>query len=246
MTLLPKIGWYEKNGVLNAFYSIDRKLGARDRVITPEESLDRALREVSSGGSNPDGVRLYLAPGKYFIHGSESLQMDVSNVHIIASVPGQSILVRSDDDTGRTMFTISADECSMTGLVFNDTNPSVGGAGRGASVDISGDKCTVSNCVFTEVYQAVSTSGDYTKIIGNRVRSVVDATAIRLTGSASLALVHSNIVQDTGVTNAIYADDAVSKSSFVGNVTAAAGAISYKTGLSNVNAGNVGTVTVRP
>lgn len=245
MTLLPRIGWHEKNGVLNAFYSIDRKLGARDRVVTPGESLDRAVREVSSGGSSPDGVRLYLAPGRYFVKGSTPIQLAVDNLHIIASAPGQSIVTRSDDDAGRTMFTVSGDECSLTGIVFDDTNVSVSGA-RGAAIAISGDKCTVANCVFTQAVQAISSSGDYTTITGNRVRSVTDASAIQLTASASLALVYGNIIQDTGVTTAIYADDAVSKSSFVGNVAAAADAISYKTGLSNVNAGNVGTVTVRP
>lgn len=50
MTLLPRIGWDTKLGSLNAFYGIERSLSVRDRVITPAESISKAIRESSAGG----------------------------------------------------------------------------------------------------------------------------------------------------------------------------------------------------
>jgi len=248
MTLLPRIGWDTKLGSLNAFYGIDRNLRSRDRVVTPAESLSRVIREASAGGLDPDGIRICLAPGRYFMRGETSMGMAINNVHIYAAVPGQSIIIRSDDSSIRTVFTISGNDCSIRGIAFEDTNPSpTGVVARGFSVSATGDRFTLSDCVFTSCRQAISVSGNNASIRNNRIVAVDEtALAISISGTASFASVHGNIIEDATLTDSIYAQDGVTKSSFVGNVCAASSAISYKTGLNNADAGNVGTVTVRP
>ena len=247
MTLLPRIGWNESLGHLNAYYTIDRKLSSRDRVITPAESLDRAIREASAGGSDPDGIRLCLAPGKYFIRGESPMEISTNNVHIYAAVPGQSIVIRSDESVVRNAFIISGSDCSISGIAFEDTNPApTGVTARGFTVSASADRFTISNCLFTSCRQAVSIRGNHAVIRDNRIVSVSETSrAISLSGTISLALVYGNVIEDSALTDAIYAQDDVSKSSFVANVCAASSAINYKNGQNNVHAGNVGTVTER-
>lgn len=247
MTLLPRIGWDTKLGSLNAFYGIDRNLRSRDRVVTPAESLSRVIREASAGGLDPDGVRICLAPGRYFMRGETTMDVAINNVHIYAAVPGQSIIVRSDDSVIRGVFTISGSDCSIRGIAFEDTNPSpTGVTGRGFTVSATGDRFTLSDCLFTSCKQAIAVSGNNASIRNNRIVAVDDNTlAISIFDSASFASVHGNIIEDATLTNSIFAGNNVSKSSFVGNVCAASSAISYKNGQDNVNAGNVGTVTER-
>ena len=90
---------------------------------------------------------------------------------------------------------------------------------------------------------------DWPVIRNNRIRATAGGHPIHLDGAGEYAQVIGNRIEDSTIASpnaAIYAEDGWESSSFVGNVTASTDVISYKTGLSNVNAGNVGTVTVRP
>jgi len=245
MTLLPKIGWYEQYRALGAFESIDRQIRDRDVVITPRDALDSVIREYSSGGTDPDGVRLTLAPGVYFIKGDTPLVIDRDRISLIASTPGQSIIMRETAGALNPMISVTGSECAFSGLVFDDSN--VNASSRGACIRISGDNTCVENCQFLNMYQAISVTGsDWAVIRDNRLDSVSATSGIYLTGSGNYALVQGNRVNGSGLSAAIYADDLFSNSSYVGNVTDASVCVSYKTGLGNVNAGNVGSVTVRP
>tara|TARA_R100001129_G_scaffold69966_1_gene47684 strand:+ start:5470 stop:6225 length:756 start_codon:yes stop_codon:yes gene_type:complete len=251
MTLLPRIGWDTRLGSLNAFYGLDRRLRFRDRVVTPGESLDRAIREVSAGGSDPDGARICLAPGKYYIRGRSPMEISNNNIHIYAASPGQSIIRRVDDSDIRTAFSVTGSNCSISGVAFEDTNPTAAGH-RGATVAVNGDRFSIFNCVFTSCRTAITVSGEYVSIRNNRIVAVSQTDyAVELLGTTLLssptafASVHGNIIEDATLSASIYAHNGISKSSFVGNVCASTVAISYKNGQNNVNAGNVGTVTER-
>jgi hypothetical protein len=245
MTLLPKIGWYEQYRALGAFDSFDRQLRERDVVVTPRDSLDRVIREYSSGGSDPDGVRLTLSPGFYFIKGDSPMVIDRDRISLSAAVPGQSVIVRETSDPQNPMISVTGEECALVGLVFDDANAATGA--RGACISITGDNAVVSNCQFLNVYQSVLVDGaEWSVVRGNRIDSVQSTSGIQLTGSGQYAIVHGNMVVGSGLTEAIRADDAFANSSFVGNVTDASVCVSYKTGLGNAAAGNVGSVTVRP
>tara|TARA_R100001086_G_scaffold65747_1_gene30565 strand:- start:342 stop:863 length:522 start_codon:yes stop_codon:yes gene_type:complete len=168
-----------------------------------------------------------------------------NNVHIYAAVPGQSIVIRSDESAVRGAFVISGSDCSISGIAFEDTNPTATG-NRGYCIAASGDRFTISSCLFTSCRQAISVTGNHAIVSNNRIVAVSDTTrAIDLSGVATLASIRGNVIEDSGLTDAIYAGDNVSKSSFVANVCAASSAINYKNGQNNVHAGNVGTVTER-
>tara|TARA_R100000231_G_scaffold40083_1_gene34886 strand:+ start:12613 stop:13365 length:753 start_codon:yes stop_codon:yes gene_type:complete len=250
MTLMPKIGWNETYRNLGALYSLDDRLNSRDRIITPRDSLQSALLDSSVGGSNPDGVRLYLAPGKYFIRGASPLTIAKDRINVIAAVPGQTFLVREAEDPSVAMIKVTGAECSLRGLVIED-NVSASGTSRTSSgIEIAADKVVVEDCyVYTAYFGIKAKDCNWPVIRNNRIRSTAGGYPIHLEGTGAYAQVTNNRIEDASFSSpnaTIYADDNWQKSSFVGNVTASSDVISYKTGLNNVNAGNVGTVTVRP
>ena len=278
MTLLPRIGWDTKLGSLNAFYGIERSLSARDRVITPAESISKAIRESSAGGLDPDGVRLYLAPGKYFI--KKTIDISRSKIHLIAAVPGQSVIIynctplgiSSSRSANDPAFKISGDECSLRGLKFEEsvtasqlTAAGISSGGTEGIIQITGHGCVIDDCHFgsnTTRTSAIQTvTANFTRITNNVFEEYV-ARAVEIKSASQLGIVSGNSIRNPTSSYAIYADDDVGQHSFVGNVvspTVSLGssfgvtratstsrdAISYFSGLSNANAGNVGTVQER-
>ncbi len=282
MTLLPRIGWDTKLGALNAFYGIERGLNNRDRVITPSESISKVIRESSAGGVDADGVRIYLAPGRYFIQ--NTINISRNKIHLIAAVPGQSVIVYdctilnshfSARDTPTPAFNMFGDECSLRGLRFVEsvTATQLNAAslrfdGDSGVVNITGHGCAIDDCHFGDSTARDSViqinSANFTRITNNTIDSF-KTHGVEIKGDSTTGAVHMNFLrQSRSVDHAIHAEDSVSRFSFVGNIVSpissssdsslsrtvssvgtAGNAISYKTGLQNADAGNVGTVTVR-
>lgn len=250
MTLLPKLGWSVNSRKVASFDSIDVQLRKSDRIISPSESLRAAILQSSSGGTDPDGVRIYLAPGVFFVRGTESLLIERAKVNIIALAPGQSVIRRNLDDPSVPMLKISGSECSLRGLVLDDDVSATGVARTSSAVEITGDKAVIEDCHIVNGYFGIKvTDCDWPSIRNNRIITTAGGYPIHLNGSGEYAQVLSNLIEKSTITSpnaAVYADDGWENSSFLGNVTASSDVISYKTGLGNVNAANVGTVTVRP
>ena len=234
MTLLPRIGWDTKLGSLNAFYGIERSLSARDRVITPAESISKAIRESSAGGLDPDGVRLYLAPGKYFI--KKTIDISRSKIHLIAAVPGQSIIIynctplgfSSSSSANDPAFKISGDECSLRGLKFEEsvtasqlTAAGISSGGTEGIIQITGHGCVIDDCHFglqTTRNAAIQiVASNFTRITNNVFDNYL-TYAVEIKSASQLGIVSGNSMRNSQSTHAIYAEDDVGQHSFVGNV----------------------------
>tara|TARA_R100000781_G_scaffold91057_1_gene56381 strand:+ start:371 stop:1213 length:843 start_codon:yes stop_codon:yes gene_type:complete len=236
MTLLPRIGWDTKLGSLNAFYGIERSLSARDRVITPAESISKAIRESSAGGLDPDGVRLYLAPGKYFI--KKTIDISRSKIHLIAAVPGQSVIIynctplgiSSSSTANDPALKISGDECSLRGLKFEEsvTASQINAAGiRSATgvegiIQITGHGCVIDDCHFgfqtTREFGIQIVASNFTRITNNVFENYL-TYAVQIKSASQLGIVSGNSIRNSPASStAIYAEDDVGQHVFLGNV----------------------------
>jgi nitrous oxidase accessory protein NosD len=153
-----------------------------------------------------------------------------------------TIFERTEDNGARAyLFDLTARGIELDGIFFNDV-----GDNDYAAVQISGDRCVVRNCIFGDCYRAVQVSGaSGARVENNYVEEARDSSyAILIENAATDGIVSGNIIEESGLTEDIYFNDATLRFAIVGNQTFN-GRISYRGADGHAAAGNPGTVTVR-
>lgn len=232
-------------------------VGVRNRVldhgdiVTPGMDLRTALSLGTAGGTGPAGKVIRFSEGEWTWN-AEIIEITRSNLTIIGS-GGGTVFRRASSVTGATnreLLLLTGNNIRLIGIDFDEA-----GLSGCEAVYIGGDNCTVRECNFIDCYGALRLVNgcSHADVSHNLVTSYQNTggMAIRLDGGATRAIVSHNrfLTQTTGAGSNIYAVDAATYCSFVGNVgagTAGAGFTLDYRGIDNhVAAGNQDATNVR-
>ena len=209
---------------INDAYTQDEVLRQiKDPVLDPRIPLEQAIDNLPLEG----GV-VRLGSHTYFCSGT--ITVDRNNVSII----GNTRTLISNTLTTGTILNVTGDDFSLSDVRLYDLSTAY-------AITVTGDRARITNVIFESVGGMIQTDGSSYLVFKCCRSDTVDSTYLVELKASSYATIIGNII--IGGSTGIYADDTSSRSIFVGNNSPTG--ISYKGSLSNTNAGNIGTVTVR-
>ena len=199
--------------------------------------LMRRIREMSAKTTGVGG-RILLGEGTYFVRSGATIS--VPGIELVGL--GERTIFRRIVDDGQAMLTLAGAGIKLTGITFEDTT-----ATRPVIL-ATGTYCEVHRCTFTSCDSPVTLAGAWQQVSECLVKVSRNASwSIHLVAATDCSVQCNRIDGAPVGADEIYGDDTSARCSFVGNVTGNPGSVNYKgAGLGSVDAGNTGTVTIRP
>ena len=227
-----------------------QRLGLFGVLADPAMSISEIVSLQVAGGNAYKPLRVLLPEGTWSFDAA-GVVVARDKIHFEAIGSGYTVFQRKVATTTGPMLTLAGEDCRVVGVRFDDASTSdyaLSFADFGAGHRTK--QCKVSGCWFEDCWRAIHSASTAARITDNVVYAQRDVTyQIRLTGGL-LCVVQGNVsLSSTGLT-VIYADDAVTKSTFLGNAchgNLVTFVLDYKTtgATLNVQAANVGTVNAR-
>ena len=232
-----------------ALDSLLRLTQSQGMVLQPSDDLGTLLSQLPQFAVGAGGARIVCAANVWRQHGVTVMRTNYTQLY--APTNGSSGFLRDNMDNPTTptsatlpMIAVGGTNCVLKGLVFSDPDGVRGGV---RVIEISQSGVTLEDCVFINTGGIRIARGNDCRIVRCRfIQCTTDPVVLISTGARHI--VAENRFESPQVGQFIYADDPVTDSSFVGNVAYSHvdGVVRYKNSAANgnVNAGNVGVVTV--
>ncbi|OFX03586.1 MAG: hypothetical protein A3E78_08770 [Alphaproteobacteria bacterium RIFCSPHIGHO2_12_FULL_63_12] len=225
------------------------RLGLLGVLADPRMSIPELVSLQGVGGSDYKPLRILLPEGTWSFDAA-GVTVARDKIQFEAVGGGYTVFQRTAVTTTGPLLTLAGEDCRIVGVRFEDastTDYALSFADFGTSRT---KQCKVVGCWFQDCWRAIHSASAAARIVDNVIFAQRDTTyQIRLTAGL-LSVVQGTVsLSSTGLT-VIYADDAVTKSTFLGNTchgNLVTFVLDYKTtgATLNVQAANVGTVNAR-